>query len=353
MSAQDLINQYKAAAQAQEEAEAKRKSDLIGSAQDFFDTNCRIWLAAVWDELQVEEIEQFSHKSFDTLKVTLRMPVRFLDIPGKIEQSVDISKDGKNRWNSADIDFGYLEIGDQQQHVWIQLGADEHARAISPTAATLGYVLARLAEFAPIRQAREQKYLKQKRADALEFHGEYLPHIESEMKSRIQEFPDLETQIRDAAQLAIQKIEEVQRAHEEDERQYVRIQEERENLQGMATYAWLKAVPFTIYRVTYGAFVDTDGDAITRDLYSLTEGPGPDGYYRALNGGDPSRQIRPTNVLSVEQIKVTSEADAPHASKRFIELHSKRVQGASTFVYLPPREVYAFDMEAVVEEMAA
>jgi hypothetical protein len=353
MSAQDLINQYKAAAQAQEEAEAKRKSDLIGSAQDFFDTNCRIWLAAVWNELQVEEIEQFSHKQFDTLKVTLRLPVRFLDIPGKIEQSVDINKDGKCRWNSADIDFGYLDIDSKQQHVWIQLGTDEHARAVSPTAATLGYVLTRLAEYAPIRQANEQKHLARKRADALVFYGEYIPHIESEMKSRIQEFPDLEAQIREAAGLAISKIEEIGREREEDERQYVRIQEERENLQGMATYAWRQAVPFTLYLVTYGAFVDTDGDTITRELYSLTEGPGPDGYYRALDSDNLPRKIRPTNVLSVEEIKVTSEKDAPYEAKRYIELHSKRVEGASTFVYLPPRDMYAFDMDAVVEEMAA
>ena len=125
----------------------------------------------------------------------------------------------------------------------------------------------------------------------------------------------------------------------------------RVNLESMAARAWKK--PFTLFRVEYGAFVDTDGDTITRSFYTFQDAPFEDGYWAALEGGKPSRRIRPNHILSLEELTITSQGEAPYEAKRYIQIRSKHVEGASAFVYLPPLDVFAFDIESIAEEMAA
>ena len=350
-TARTLIDQYKMTVQEEEQVRQQLEADVITQAQERFGLNCRTWLGELWDEFLIVGIESQRFTAWNSNPVKFILTVGFLGARGAIEQSFDLQR---KCWESAKLDFGNLQFpGGAWCNTELHLYMDGNYNAIVPGSRDLGHLLAKLEEYQPIRDENHRLQSERRKRDLLDFSNNTRQEITIQLIKGLKEFPDLTDQLQENAGAAMRAVGEVERKNQEENRHYEQVTQERESLQKMAHLAWRK--PFTLYLVSYGVALENgeEGDYYTRNFYSFDDKSEGDGYWRALENGKPTRRIRPIHVLSIEQVTVTSLADAPYEAKRYIDLASKRVEGASTTVYLPPAEVFAFDIEAMSEEMAA
>jgi hypothetical protein len=349
MNARTLIDQYNQTVQEEKQLEQQRKTEIFQRGMEQFKLNCAGWLGELVTEFQIGDPTFRESTNWNSNDVRFNLPVSFMGIPGDIEQRLNVQT---SQWDVAKLDFGTLHFSRDSYFsasLNLYLGADNEA--ISPNPRDMGHLLAKLEQYLPIKQENERKYNEIRKQDLLNFQHYTVPGISAKLREAIKEFPEMADQFKAAAEAALREEEETERRRDEENRHYQEIAQEREKLQGVAARAW--DMPFTLYLVTYGAYVDDgseDGDVLTRTFYSVDEGPQEDGYWYALENGKTTRQIKPNHVMSIERIEVTSEAECPYDAKRHVELKSKTVEDASAYVNLPPVDVFAFDIESMSQE---
>jgi hypothetical protein len=69
--------------------------------------------------------------------------------------------------------------------------------------------------------------------------------------------------------------------------------------------------PFTIFKVLYGARMDSEEDWYTQDVHAITPEPDEAGWWAVAAHGQVKR-MKLLNVLSVEEIRVESDDDVPY-----------------------------------------
>jgi hypothetical protein len=349
MNARTLIDQYNLKVQEEQQLEHQKKNEAFQRGMEQFKLNCEGWLGELMTEFEIGDPTFRESTTWNSNDVYFILPVSFMGINGTIEQRLNTRSE---QWDVAKLDFGTLHFSrDSYFSACVHLYLGPENKAVSPNPRDLGHLLAKLEEYLPIMQENQRKYNEIRKQDLLNFQH-YTPEgTRRKLQEAIAEFPEMADQFKAAAEAWLREVEETERKRQEENHHYEEIRRECENLRELASRAW--AMPFTLYRVTYGAYVDDgseDGDVLTRLFYSVDEQPQEDGYWYALENGKPTRQIKPNHVMSIERIEVASEAEAPYEGKRHIELKSKRIEGASTYVSLPPYEVFVFDMDELIQE---
>jgi hypothetical protein len=336
MKIEALVQSYESKKQEERLEEEVKLKETTEKALEVFLDKARQNLGEIYDEVSPGEAKavygKVSHLMYG---LNIYIPITLRGVKGEIRQSYIMHNAGKHEWDTMRITFDGT-------------GADMVLPASERDAA---HFFSRILRIAADRETEKEKKNKQLLEAHLDFSRLNEIGVENQLRTAIELFPDHEPDFRQAADA--QRVILAAAAEKKLISQLAQELEnsERDQLQILANYAWDR--PFHLFKVTYGARMDDDGEVHTSHIYTLNEMPLQNGYWNAFADGALKRWIRPSHVISIEQVTVIGEEDAPYEIKRYINLQSKNLSDVSKSVYLPAKELFAFDYDQVVVAVEA
>lgn len=313
----------------------KDKEELKISRLNDFIHQAELLLKDVIDELNPEKGDVYINIIRNT-DIFYRMNCHFAGFQGEISGYFN-TKAGN--WDTFKIDFGSKMIGHQRtQTLYENLPATE---------LELGSLFSSLYQAAIYREERLKAEEQSQAQGYLDFHGYQREQVASRLEEACRKFPQYTNDYKDRAAARIQEIEDTERAAAEHQLARDLYKSEREQLQRLVDLSWNQK--FAVYKVTYGAKMEGNEESqlglYTNHFFTLWDKPLENGMWQSFNRGEFNSWIRPYNLISIEQLTITRQADAPVELRRWITLQSKVVSNVNMHCFVPPRELFAFDYD--------
>jgi hypothetical protein len=136
--------------------------------------------------------------------------------------------------------------------------------------------------------------------------------VSKHLEECLEKYPDLEEKWRELAEKRSQYLiqEDQAEAAQKAERDRIEAERQAEHDALMEKKAKLFR-PFTIFKVLYGARMDSEEDWYTQDVHAIAPEPDEAGWWAVAAHGQVKR-MKLLNVLSVEEIRVESDDDVPY-----------------------------------------